>query len=183
MPSTNAVKIFCITGMPGSGKSIVSSAFADRGVPVLVMGDLMRKVYSREATEGETLMDFALRMRRDHGPEVVARWTVEEILSKGFTRVVVDGVRSPAEKRAFESVGKVLVIAVHSSPRTRYSRLRSRGRNDDYTNDYKMLERDAKELALGVGEVIAMADYMLVNEGTPQDLLKSVNSLIGDLLD
>jgi dephospho-CoA kinase len=62
------------------------------------------------------------------------------------------------------------IMALHSSPGTRYRRLLARGRPDDPIDRSMFDERDRRELAWGLGEVIAVADIMLLNEGTLEDL-------------
>jgi len=71
----------------------------------------------------------------------------------------------------------VSVVAVHASPRTRYERLISRGRSDDPKNWEDFAERDLRELSVGIGNVIALAEEMLVNEGSV-DELKAASELV-----
>ena len=59
---------------------------------------------------------------------------------------------------------------VHSSPETRYKRLNQRGRSDDSKEQKVFEERDKRELIVGLGQVIAMADYMLINENNIEEL-------------
>jgi dephospho-CoA kinase len=61
-------------------------------------------------------------------------------------------------------------VAVHASPRTRCERLISRGRSDDPKNWEEFVERDSRELSVGIGNVIALAEEMLVNEASIDDL-------------
>ena len=46
------------------------------------------------------------------------------------------------------------------------------------------MERDQRELGIGMGEVISVADYMIVNEGTIEELkvktLKFINEVLND---
>ena len=57
-----------------------------------------------------------------------------------------------------------MIVAVHASPRTRFSRLSTRGRRDDPKSWEEFVARDMKELGFGIGDVIALADVMVVNE-------------------
>jgi dephospho-CoA kinase len=79
--------------------------------------------------------------------------------------VVLDGVRSPAEVEYLREIGPARVLAIHASPQRRFERLRLRGRPDDPSSPEELAARDRTELALGAGEVIALADGMIVNEG------------------
>jgi dephospho-CoA kinase len=55
-------------------------------------------------------------------------------------------------------------MAVHASPETRFNRLYRRRRSDDPTDWAVFHERDARELSVGLGNAIAMAEYLIINE-------------------
>jgi len=169
------LKVFiCVTGMPGAGKSEVAKRLAEAlNAKLLNMGDVVREEAVKRglSIDRSSLMNLAKSLREELGPSVVAEVLMSKINEDGV--YVIDGVRSLHEVRKFNAGGKVLLVAVHASPKTRYCRLSSRGREDDPKNWDEFVERDLKELKLGVGEVIALADVMLVNEG--EDLEGLVN--------
>lgn len=158
--------IVCVTGMPGSGKTLVAKFLSDELGAYVNMGDVVRSKAAELGVEptSDNLMRLALELRKSRGADAVAREAVKSFPSLGGI-IVVDGVRSLDEVRLFSSIAPTVVVAVHASPRTRYERLRKRGREDDPTAYSKFLERDAKELELGLGSVIALADVVVVNEG------------------
>ena len=43
-------------------------------------------------------------------------------------------------------------------------------------------KRDLTELKVGIGSVIALADYILLNEGTKEDLQAEVNKFLKSVL-
>ena len=92
---------------------------------------------------------------------------------------IIEGIRSPQEVQYFRRRFKNFkIIAIHSNPQERFNRLIRRKRSDD-SPDYKVvLERDNRELNFGIGNVIARADYMLINEGHIQNFKNSVRMLI-----
>jgi dephospho-CoA kinase len=53
---------------------------------------------------------------------------------------------------------------VHAPPETRFRRLFHRQRSDDPKSWDVFHERDMRELSVGLGNAIALADYMIVNE-------------------
>ena len=59
-----------------------------------------------------------------------------------------------------------ILVAIHASPKTRFIRLRDRKRGDDPLNWTTFLERDNRELTVGLGNVIALADHLLINHGS-----------------
>ncbi len=160
--------LICVTGMPGSGKSVVVEGIAEEfGYPVLSMGDVVREEARRRGVKRDlkSMMKFAKRLREEMGPAAVAELTSRRIRNMSSEVVVIDGVRSLDEITRFSKEGLVIIVAVHASPRTRFERLVRRGRPDD-PNDWRdFQERDFKELSFGIGSVIALADIMIVNEG------------------
>jgi dephospho-CoA kinase len=87
---------------------------------------------------------------------------------------MIEGIRSPYEVEIFRKNFKDFkVIAVHSTPKTRFKRLKKRMRDDDSVELSQFKKRDERELKFGIGNVIATADYMIVNEG-PVKKLKNV---------
>jgi dephospho-CoA kinase len=69
-----------------------------------------------------------------------------------------------------QSKYEVITVAIHASPKTRFQRLLSRKRSDDPNTWEVFFERDSRELDVGLGDVIALADLVLINEGTIADL-------------
>lgn len=173
-----------VTGMPGSGKTLFSEAAKKLGLPVASMGDSVRLEATRRGLniDSETLAKLSRELREQRGPAVVAELTLARIPLSPV--VVIEGVRSLAEVELFRRhFDRVFVVAIHSSPAVRYQRLSARGRSDDPKLWEEFAERDRRELAFGIGEVIALADYMLVNEGLDKEaFLELCLSVLTDVL-
>ena len=167
--------------MPGAGKSTATKALVVHGWKRVVMGDVVREETKRRGLEpdskntGEVMKD----LRRNHGDSAIANLCLEAIEKLGSEKVVVDGVRSTAEVDAFRRKAKVLLVAVHASPGRRFELLRERGRADDPLTEGMFEERDRRELGVGIGSAIAMADEVLSNEhSTPEHLALSMAELV-----
>jgi dephospho-CoA kinase len=176
--------IVLIAGMPGSGKSVVSRVARSMGLPVYVMGDVVREEAARRGIEPtpSNLNMLARRLREEYGPTVVAERVAEKLRSDSDSGIaVIDGVRSLAEVEVFERLGEVVIVAVHASPRTRFERLRRRGRPGDPRTWEEFRQRDLTELGFGLGNVIALADYMLVNEGGLEEFEREARRLLEKL--
>ncbi|AWR97675.1 AAA family ATPase [Acidianus sulfidivorans JP7] len=167
--------------MPGSGKSLLSEMLKERGFTIISMSGVLKKRYEKEAKLGEKLMDFAKRMREIYGDGVVARLCIEEVTSK-IDKVAFDGVRSLSEVEEFKRLGNPIIIAVHSPPYLRYERIISRMRPDDSKNINDLKMRDMEELKFGLGGVIAMADYMIVNDSTIDEFKRKANEILSRIL-
>lgn len=162
--------------MPGSGKGVVSRVAEDLGINVVRMGDVIREeAKKRNAPSGAV----AVKLRQEHGKYVVAHRCAEIILSKDNSSYLIEGIRSPFEVELFkEEFPGFKVMAVHSTPKTRWKRLKRRMRPDDSPHKNEFILRDKRELKFGIGDVIATADYMVVNEGPRGKLKKLVRSIL-----
>lgn len=159
--------IFCITGMPGSGKSLVAEGARSIGFKVISMGDVIREEAEKRKTgqSPKSLGDLMLTLRREEGKDVVAKRCLA-MVNKSSSPVLIEGVRSLDELNYFKLHADVCLIAVHASPSTRFARLLKRGRPDDPKERTTFDERDLRELKVGLGSVIALSDSVFVNEGT-----------------
>lgn len=181
MPSKKPLIVIGIAGMPGSGKDTVKNIISKYGFPIIVMGDEVRAEAKRRNIEPtpENLGKLMLQIRAEEGLDAVAKRCMRKIRDLDASVIVINGLRSPDEveffRREFESFK---VIAIHASPKTRFKRLLKRGRSDDPKDWETFITRDRRELSVGLGEVIAMADYMIVNEGTLERLEREVNKVI-----
>ena len=177
--------IVIVTGMPGSGKSKIVKEFERRGIPSVSLGDIVREETAKRGLEltKENVAKVSIRLRQELGQNAVAKLAVERVrkLMESNDVVVIDGVRSLDEVGTFRSAfpgERIVIVAVHTPPRQRFDRLRARGRHDDPKTWEEFEERDWKELKFGIGSVIAMADYMLVNDGPKDEYGKKVRELV-----
>ncbi|BDC19746.1 hypothetical protein HS5_26360 [Acidianus sp. HS-5] len=163
--------------MPGSGKTLFANVLKEKGFYIISMGDVLRKRYEKDAKIGERMMDFAKRIREIYGDGVVARLSMEEI-TPNMGRVAFEGVRSLAEVDEFKRLGSPIIIAIHSPPSIRYERMMARMRSDDSKSVSDLRRRDLDEIKLGIGGVIALADYMIINDSTIDEFKKRAEEVI-----
>jgi len=176
------VKVFCVTGMPGCGKEEVLVVAKDLGFSIVRMGDVVREQAQRR---GLPITDAAVggmahAEREAHGLGIWAERTLPRIHGD---HVLVDGLRGRAELEVFRKAfgEELVVIAVHASPQTRHERMLRRKRSDDALTVEAVRARDLRELSWGLGDVIATADVMLVNEGTLEELRRQARAALGRL--
>jgi len=188
------MKVIGVTGLPGSGKSVVSRVAKQLGVHVVRMGDVIR---DEAKIRGKTTGEVAVELRKEFGEFVIADRCVDKIINynhkphntnqkKNSVKVVkptifmIEGIRSEYEVDIFKRKFKDFkIIAVHSTPKTRFKRLKKRMRPDDSREESEFKLRDKRELDFGIGNVIATADYMVVNEGP----LKKIKGIVRSILE
>lgn len=162
-----------VAGMPGAGKATVKEMVQKMGYSVVVMGDEIREEAKRRKLEPtpENIGMVMLKLREEEGPYTVAKRCIPKIEKAKGKVVIVDGIRSPHEVEEFKRrFPNFTLIAIHASPETRFQRLFRRKRSDDPKSWETFMERDLRELNVGLGNAIATADYMIVNEGTKAQL-------------
>jgi len=175
------MRLVILTGMPGSGKSEVADAFHSVGFPVIVMGDVIRKEVESRGMDVNPMNNklVMLELRERDGPGAVAMHCVESLRNSDSEVVVIEGCRSLAEIDVFDDYAEeVRIVCVHSSPKTRFSRLKRRGRKDDPKDWATFRERDLREVSVGLGAVIALSDIVVVNEGTIEELHNESKTLV-----
>ena len=170
--------VIAISGMPGAGKGVASEAAKRLGFEVLVLGDVIREETKRRGLEPtpENVGSVMLQVRRDEGPAVVAKRLVPKVEASNSRILIVEGIRSEDEVRELKSRFDVITVSIHASPKTRFQRLLARGRSDDPKTWDTFYERDNRELNVGLCRVIALADVLLLNEGTIDDLQSSFDA-------
>jgi dephospho-CoA kinase len=172
--------VIAVAGMPGSGKSLMVNIAIQNGYDVVVMGDEVREEARKQkiVPTPENIGKIMLELREREGEAAIAQRCVPKIEKTSKQKVVVDGIRSLSEVEEFKNrLGKVTLVAVHSSPETRFQRLYNRRRSDDPKDWTIFHERDLRELSVGLGNAIAMAEYIIVNEesvGTAKNRAREV---------
>jgi dephospho-CoA kinase len=162
--------IIGLTGMPGAGKTTVANYLSQKGIPLLIMGDVVREVAENDGLEptSDNLAKLMLRLRKRNGPEAVAHLIVNKIKlmkkeDKQLRVVIVDGIRSMAEVLVLGRVGSVKLLAIHGSTLTRFTHVRERGRSDVPSNIGEFDKRDKIEMDVGISNAIALADETISN--------------------
>lgn len=177
------IGLILLTGMPGSGKEEFVKVCAKRGIRVLRMGDFVRAEAAKtglKMTDSE-IGGLAQRMREQKGFDYWAKKTAEALDSR---LTLIDGLRGRAEFHLFRSQTKagMTVVAIHSSPKVRYQRLVARGRSDAPKSLEEFEERDIREMRWGLGEVIARADHVIVNESTIEEFQKKAEAVLDEIV-
>lgn len=180
-------KVIAFVGMPGSGKGTCTDYLHNKyGYPVVHFGNMVYEEVHRRGLDNVKDEKFVREdMRAKEGPAVLAKHAAkkaEEYLAGGDDVVVFDGLYSWSEfKFLSEKFGDDIIVIAITAPRIlRYSRILARkDSHRKYTSPDQIRERDIAEIEnLEKGGPIAFADYTLVNDKTPEDLLRGLDNIL-----
>ena len=168
--------------MPGSGKEEFVSVARKQGITVLRMGDVVREFVEAQDLDltDEIVGRIANEEREKHGLGIWAERTAPLVTGE---RVLIDGIRGHAELEAFRKTfgDDIVIIGIHCSPKTRYKRIVQRKRSDATMTWEAFIKRDQRELGWGIGNAIALSDFMIINEGTLEDFKIDIKELLRSL--
>ena len=151
------------------------------GLETLNLGDGVRAEAKRRNLEpsGDNLGKLMLELREKNGPGAIAVLLTEQIKNSQSKVIIIDGVRSTAEIEVLKNVGIVKLLSIEASADTRYKFLSARGRSDDPTTRKKFEERDNREIDVGLGKSIAIADETISNSNiTLDELIELAHKII-----
>jgi dephospho-CoA kinase len=192
------VLLVALTGGIGSGKSLAAEYFAACGAEVIDFDQLARDVVER-GTEGfeEILVRFGDEVLREGNLDRAK--LAEIVFNDDIARKDLEAITHPKIRAAFDAIVAELapedilvsqipllaesehpyafgfVVTVSASEETRRARLIQRGMKDyQVTMRMKAQATDAQREAI--------ADAVLINEGSEDDLLRQVENLYEDRL-
>lgn len=175
------MKVIGIVGMPGSGKGEFSAISADLGIPVVVMGDVIRAEVKKEGLPpvDSSMGIVAKRLRERYGMAAIAHVCIPVIESLGADVVLVDGIRGDAEVREFaQHFSEFTLIAIDSPLKTRFNRLQARARSDDLREIEELAARDERESSFGLYKAMELASVWVQNTGTLDEYHRNVRSTL-----
>ncbi len=178
--------VFGVTGQPSSGKDTVAEHIESHGFLHIPTANLIREEMRKQGIEVDRAHTsaFVIEKRKERGPGYLA----EEAVKRISGNAVVSGLRNVVEVEVLrKAFGKeCILIAVEAPIETRYKWGTSRGRVGDSISFEQFkheeeVEKKGNANAQQVDAVISMADKIILNDGTKEELLQKVNDLIATL--
>jgi len=178
------MKVIGVVGMPASGKGEFSRIAREMSIPVIVMGDMIRKAVQDAGLEPNdtNFGATANRLRAEHGMDAIARLCIPEIQRQSAPLVLVDGIRGETEVALFRrNFPGFILISIESSFENRLARIAARARSDDFMTGEALHNRDKRELGWGLGNALREADIHVQNGGTLGEFSDAVRGLLAQL--
>ncbi|MBI3947939.1 MAG: AAA family ATPase [Armatimonadetes bacterium] len=181
------IAVLAVVGMCGSGKSEASAHLAQKGLPRVHFGGITMEEVRRRgllvSEANERMVREELRQR--HGMAAYAILSLPKIralVAEGRS-VLIDGLYSDAELKVLqeEFPGQVFVLGVFTDKRLRYARLAARPARP--LTPEEAASRDRMEVDhLEKAPPIALADAMVLNNGTVEELRAAVDAVVDPLI-
>ncbi len=153
--------------MPGAGKSTVANLLKEKNFHVIIMGDIIREKAIEKEIElnDDNMGELMKNLRYEHGKEIVAKLILQKIkkLNDDKNFIAIDGIRSYEEFKILKDLDFVKLLAIHASSITRFDHIKQRDRSDSPSSYEKFLQRDKREIDVGISEAIALADEIVSN--------------------
>ncbi|MGN0176538.1 MAG: nucleoside monophosphate kinase [Methanobrevibacter sp.] len=177
------MQVMGISGLPGSGKSLVSEIAIKRGAIIVSMGDIIREEAKKR---GESSKETAQNLRAEFGQYIVSELTIKKIKKlqeeEPESKIIVEGIRSPHEVNMFkENFKNFIILSIFANPTLRFERLKNRMREDDSTDYTEFKARDQMELNFGIGDVISLSDKIIINETDLTSYTNNINKFLEEI--
>ncbi len=178
-------KVVAIVGMPGAGKSEVARVFAESNFTSIRFGDITDAEIRKRGLSLNEENERHVRelLRKEYGMSAYARLNLPAInTARKEANVVIDGLYSWEEYTLLkDQFGEDFsVVAVWTSPQTRYARLARRQQRK--LTPEEAASRDHAEIEhANKGGPIAMADFTIRNEASREEIKIQAKEIISRL--
>jgi dephospho-CoA kinase len=156
---------------------------ASAGFTVHSLSDEVRHEATRRGLDHsrDNLIHIGVDMRARHGPGALAR----RVLPRLRDKAVVDSIRNPGEVAVLRRVPRFLLLGIDAPQELRFQRSLRRGRLGDGATLEEFARKEKREnSSTRAGQqllaTLALADIVIDNDGTIEELRRRVQEAIED---
>jgi dephospho-CoA kinase len=181
--------IIGITGTNGAGKGTVvqylvdHKGFAHYSVRAYIAEEIKRRGLPLDRASMNLVGN---EMRATHGVEYWDTLIFKDAEEKGDENFIIDSVRNLASAKKLKEKG-ALLWGVDADRKTRYERAVLRGSETDKVSFEEFCAQEDKEMAqtaehdMNIFQILKMADVLLTNNGTQEELYAQVEEALKKL--
>ena len=173
-----------IAGTLGAGKGTVVEYLKTRGFVHYSVREFLWQEVDRRGLERvrDNLSVVANDLRSKYGPGYI----IEEIYKQAVAQdgnIIIESLHTPGEATFLRDRG-AYILGVDADIETRYKRIKLRGTETDHLSFAKFKEDNEREIAStdpskhNILKVIGMADYVLTNNGTLEELHVQIDEFL-----
>ncbi len=180
--------IIGITGTLGAGKGTIveylvnNKGFKHFSVRQFLIEEIKRKWLP---INRDSMTEVANKLRANHSPSYIIEQLYKTAITQGGD-AIIESIRTPGEVEFLKKQGKFLLIAVDADPRIRYERITLRASETDNISFDTFMDNEKREFTSldpnkqNLGKCIQLADVVLNNNGTMDDLNLQLEKNLGE---
>ncbi len=144
--------------------------------------DLLQRLYLE--VNRQNMQNISTVLREHFGQDLLAKVIAEDVASDKNQFIIIDGVRRFSDITYLKKIPEFKLIYVQTDIKKRYERIIERQENtDDQFKTFEQFEKDNQaETEQEILKVAEIADYVINNNGTTEELHQQVNEIISDLI-
>jgi len=180
--------IIGLVGPIASGKGVIAEHLRIMDYTYQSLSDRVREETIRLGLESSrvNLQNVGNQLRKQYGPAVLAERTVK-LLKSTKENTVIDSIRNPSELSYLRNNLKAIIIGVDAPEelRLKWYLDRARERGEDPATSKDFFTANLRDLGIGedqsgqqVSACLAMADYIIHNTGSKQELCDQLIEII-----
>jgi dCMP deaminase len=174
-----------VTGKNCAGKDSVADILVSEGFERHSLSDAIREELQRRKRPitRESLIEVGNELRRESGPRALADLIKRRLSGKN---AVIVSIRNPSEITSLRELPAFTLIGVDAPAALRYARERAREREDGIGSFEEFLATEAAENSTNpanqqLDECFKLADEVIINDSTTEELRKEVLALLEKL--
>jgi len=180
------MKIIGITGTLGAGKGTIVEYLVKekKYLHFSVRAYLITQIQKRNLEVNRDSMTMvANELRAQNNPAFVVEELYKEAEQSG-NNSVIESIRTPGEIEFLKSKGNFILLAVDADPKIRYQRITLRASETDTIDFDTFIANEKREMTStdtnkqNLSKCIEMADFVLNNNGTVEELISQLNSIV-----
>jgi dCMP deaminase len=180
--------ILGVTGHYAAGKDTVGDILKEERFHQISLSDFIREEAKRRKIKDtrENLINIGNELRKKQGSGVLARLALQKM--EWDKNYIVTSIRNPVEVEVLRTKQNFALINVTAAQKIRWGRMQERKttekRNDEISTfeEFKKLEEQeatsSDPTKQQVATVMAMADIVITNDGTREELKKKVVKIL-----
>jgi dephospho-CoA kinase len=180
--------IIGLTGTFGSGKGSVAEILKEKGFVYYSCSDYLRGELKKKGIETTipNLAKLGNEIRAEFGAGEISKRLLKQIKEANVENAIVDSLRHPEEINALSEEGNFVLFAIDADIKLRYKRVSERKRIGDNVT-FEEFTKQEKQQMKGIGtnmqlsNAIKMADYLILNNGTLEELRKKIDFILANL--
>ena len=179
--------IIGITGTNGAGKGeVVKYLVEQKGFTHYSASEFLAEELIRRGREKDRpqLRLLGNEFREQYGNGYLVRVFLEKAAQSDAENTIIESVRNTGEVAELKAAGGVLLV-VDADRKVRYDRITSRGSEKDNVDFDTFVAQEEREWHGSAGvhdmnimDVIKMADYTIMNNGTLEELHAQVDAML-----